>query len=113
MCGNIVEAVHGGAGELFCCGQPMRRYRGNTVDAALEKHVPVVERTEDGIKVTVGTVLHPMEEGHYIEWIEVVADGRVMRNHLRPGMPPVAEFRCTPTTFTVREYCSLHGLWKV
>jgi superoxide reductase len=113
VCGNVVEVVHGGDGELVCHGQPMKRFVENTVDAAKEKHVPVVERTVDGIKVTVGSVLHPMEEKHYIEWIEVVSDGRVMRKFLKPGMPPVAEFRCTPTTFTVREYCNLHGLWKV
>ena len=113
VCGNVVEVVHDGTGELVCCGQPMKKYEENTVDAALEKHVPVVERTADGIKVTVGSVLHPMEEKHYIEWIEVVADGRVMRKQLKPGMLPIAEFRCTPTTFTVREYCNLHGLWKV
>ncbi len=96
VCGNVVEVVHGSTGELVCCGQPMKHYVENTVDASKEKHVPVVERTADGIKVTVGSVLHPMEEKHYIEWIEVVADGRVMRKYLKPGMPPVASSGAPP-----------------
>jgi superoxide reductase len=112
VCENIVEVVHAGVGELVCCGQPMKKMIENTVDAAREKHVPVVERTENGILVKVGSVAHPMEEKHYIEWIEVVADGRVMRESLKPGMAPEATFKCTGNTFTVREYCNLHGLWK-
>lgn len=116
VCGNIVEVVHAGIGELVCCGHPMKRMIENTVDAAREKHVPVVERTEDGILVKVGSVAHPMEEKHYIEWIEVVSGGvsggRVMRAHLKPGMASEARFKCTGNTFTVREYCNLHGLWK-
>lgn len=113
VCGNIVEVVHAGVGELVCCGQPMKKMIENTVDAAREKHVPVVERTENGILVKVGSVAHPMEEKHYIEWIEVVADGRVMREFLKPGMAPEARFKCVGNTFTVREHCNLHGLWKV
>ena len=111
-CGNIVEVVHAGVGQLVCCGQPMKKLVENTVDASKEKHVPSVERTEDGILVKVGSVAHPMEEKHYIEWIEVVADGKVMRAHLKPGMVPEARFKCTGNHFTVREYCNLHGLWK-
>lgn len=113
VCENIVEVVHAGVGELVCCGKPMKKIIENTVDAAREKHVPVVERTENGILVKVGSVAHPMEAGHYIEWIEVVADGRVMRESLKPGMAPEARFKCAGNTFTVREYCNLHGLWKV
>lgn len=113
VCENIVEVVHAGVGELVCCGQPMKKMIENTVDAAREKHVPVVERTENGILVKVGSVAHPMEEKHYIEWIEVVADGRVMREFLKPGMAPEARFKCAGNIFTVREYCNLHGLWKV
>jgi len=113
VCGNVVELVHGGKGQLVCCGQPMKQMVENTVDASKEKHVPVVERTANGIVVKVGSVAHPMEEKHYIEWIEVLADGRVLRAHLRPGMAPEAEFPCSPdASIVVREYCSLHGLWK-
>lgn len=112
VCGNIVDVVHAGIGELVCCGQPMKRLVENTVDASREKHVPVVERTDDGILVKVGSVAHPMEGNHYIEWIEVVANGRVMRAHLKPGMAPEARFKCAGDSITVREYCNLHGLWK-
>ena len=112
VCGNVVEVVHAGIGELVCCGQPMKKLTENTVDASKEKHVPVVEKTEDGILVKVGSVAHPMEGNHYIEWIEVVANGKVMRAHLKPGMAPEAKFKFTGASFTVREYCNLHGLWK-
>jgi len=112
VCGNIVEVVHTGVGTLVCCGQPMVRQNENTTDASREKHVPVVERTADGILVKVGSAPHPMEEKHYIEWIEVIANGKVMRAHLKPGMKPEAEFPCKADTVTVREYCNIHGLWK-
>ena len=112
VCGNVVEVVHAGVGQLVCCGQPMKKMVENTVDASKEKHVPVVERTEDGILVKVGSVPHPMIAEHYIEWIEVVANGRIMRAHLKPGMAPEAWFKCSGDVFTVREYCNLHGLWK-
>lgn len=113
VCGNMTEMVHGGKGQLVCCGQPMKRMVENTVDASREKHVPVIERTANGILVKVGSVPHPMEEKHYIEWIEVLADGKVMRAHLRPGAGPEAEFPCAPTAnITVREWCNVHGLWK-
>ncbi len=104
--------VHPGAGELVCCGQPMKLQQENTVDAALEKHVPVIEKTENGIKVTVGTVAHPMEEKHYIEWIEIIADGKSYKKFLKPGDEPTAEFCINAETVTAREYCNLHGLWK-
>ncbi|NQT84748.1 desulfoferrodoxin, partial [bacterium] len=84
ICGNIVEVLHEGAGELVCCGQPMKLYVENTVDAAREKHVPVVEETEGGIKVKVGSVPHPMGEEHYIEWIEIIAGGKAYRQFLNP-----------------------------
>jgi len=112
VCGNIVEVLHAGAGELVCCGQPMQLLQENTVDAATEKHVPVVEKTENGIKVKVGSEPHPMEEKHYIEWIEVIADGRIYRKFLSPGDAPEAEFQITAENITAREYCNLHGLWK-
>ena len=91
----------------------MKKLVENTVDASREKHVPVVERTEDGILVKVGSIAHPMEGNHYIEWIEVVANGKIMRAHLKPGMAPEARFKCTGVKFTVREYCTLHGLWRL
>lgn len=112
VCGNVVEVAHAGIGELVCCGQPMKKLVENTVDASREKHVPVVERTDDGILVKVGSVAHPMEAAHYIEWIEVIANGKVMRTHLKPGMVPEARFKCAGDSFMVREYCNLHGLWK-
>ena len=112
VCGNIVEVLDGGAGELVCCGQPMKLLVENTVDAAKEKHVPVIERTDDGIKVTVGSVSHPMEEKHYIEWIELLADGKAYRQFLKPGDPPEAVFCVQAGQVSAREYCNLHGLWK-
>lgn len=112
-CGNIVEVVHGGAGELVCCGQPMVLQVENTTDAAVEKHVPVVEELEHGIKVTVGSVPHPMADDHYIEWIEVVAGGRSYTEYLSPGGAPEATFCVKAGEVTVvREYCNLHGHWK-
>ncbi len=111
-CGNIVEVLHGGGGELVCCGQPMKLFVENTVDAAKEKHVPVVEKTANGIKVSVGNVAHPMEDKHYIEWVEVIVDGKAYRQFLQPGQEPVAEFCVPDGDVTVREYCNLHGLWK-
>ena len=96
---------------MVCCGQPMKKTVENAIDATKEKHVPVVERTENNILVKVGSAAHPMEEKHYIEWIEVVADGRIMRAFLEPGKAPEARFTCTGNTFTVREYCNLHSLW--
>lgn len=112
VCGNIVEVLHGGDGELVCCGQPMSRLVENTVDAAKEKHVPVVERIEGGVKVKVGDVAHPMEEKHYIEWVEIIADGKAYRQFLNPGEAPEATFNVEAGQITAREYCNLHGLWK-
>ncbi|MBN2459744.1 desulfoferrodoxin [Candidatus Woesearchaeota archaeon] len=112
ICGNIVEMVHAGVGELVCCGQPMKLMKENTVDASQEKHVPVIEKTEKGFKVKVGSVPHPMESSHYIEWIELIADGKAYRQHLKPGDKPEAEFCIKAAKVTAREYCNLHGLWK-
>jgi superoxide reductase len=111
-CGNIIEVLHGGGGELVCCGQPMKLFKENTVDAAKEKHVPVVEKTADGFKVKVGSVAHPMEEKHWIEWVELVVDGKVYRQFLKPGQAPEATFCIKADQATAREYCNLHGLWK-
>ena len=112
VCGNIVEVVHTGAGELVCCGQPMTLMTENSTDAATEKHVPVIEKTADGFKVTVGSVAHPMEEKHYIEWIEIIADGKAYRKFLNPGDAPEALFEIKADKVTARAYCNLHGLWK-
>lgn len=111
-CGNIVEVVHGGKGELVCCGQPMVLQQENTVDAAKEKHVPVVEKRTDGVMVKVGDVAHPMEEKHYIEWVEIVADGKAYRQFLKPGDAPEAVFTLAADAVTARAYCNIHGLWK-
>ena len=112
VCGNIVEMLHAGAGELVCCGAPMKNYIENTVDAAREKHVPVVEKIAGGFKVKVGSVPHPMEEKHYIEWIEVIADGKAYREFLHPGQAPEATFMIQAEKVVAREYCNLHGIWK-
>ena len=112
ICGNIVEVLHEGVGELVCCGEPMALYDENTVDAATEKHVPVITKTERGYKVQVGEVLHPSTEEHYIEWIELIADGKACRQFLNPGDEPMAEFETDASEVTAREYCNLHGLWK-
>ncbi|MBU1626475.1 desulfoferrodoxin [bacterium] len=111
VCGNIVEILHGGVGQLVCCNKPMKHFVENTVDAAKEKHVPVIEKEGTGVKVKVGSVAHPMEEKHYIEWIEVISDDKVCRQFLQPGDKPEATFNCE-SNVTAREYCNLHGLWK-
>jgi superoxide reductase len=111
-CGNIVEVLVGGEGELVCCGDPMQRMTENTVDAAKEKHVPVIERTAEGVKVKVGDVPHPMEEKHYIQWIELIADGVTHRRFLHPDSAPEALFAVSAADLIAREYCNLHGLWK-
>ena len=111
LCGNMVEVIHAGGGELVCCGQEMKLMTENTVDAAKEKHVPVIEVGAGFVKVTVGSVAHPMEEKHYIEWIELFADGKAYRQFLKPGEVATATFNVSATTLTAREYCNLHGLW--
>lgn len=112
LCGNIVQVLHGGDGELVCCGQAMTCLKENTVDAAKEKHVPVVEKVDGGVKVKVGDVAHPMEEKHYIEWIEVIADGKSYFQFLNAGDAPEAVFNLAAADVAARAYCNLHGLWK-
>lgn len=112
LCGNIVEVLHTGEGTLVCCGQPMTLIQQNTVDASKEKHVPVLEKQAAGYLVKVGSVAHPMEEKHSIEWIELTADGVASRKMLKPGDKPEAFFATTATAVSAREYCNLHGLWK-
>jgi superoxide reductase len=112
ICGQIVEVLQGGGGELVCCGKPMQQMVENTVDAAKEKHVPVIEKVDGGVKVMVGSVSHPMEDKHYIQWIEIVADGKAYRQFLNPGDAPEATFNIKASKITAREYCTLHGLWS-
>ncbi|MDD5723834.1 MAG: desulfoferrodoxin [Syntrophales bacterium] len=112
VCGNIVELLHGGKGELVCCGKPMTLFKEGAIDAALEKHVPVIEKTDGGFRVKIGEVPHPMEGKHYIEWIEATAGERVYKHFLKPGDLPEAEFCIDADRITAREYCNIHGLWK-
>lgn len=112
ICGNIVEVTNPAGGKLVCCGQPMELLEGNTQDAALEKHVPVIEKVENGYLVTVGGVEHPMLPEHFIQWIELVTPTGVMRRYLKPGEQPKAFFATDEEAVTAREYCNLHGLWK-
>lgn len=112
VCGNIVEVLHAGAGQLVCCGQPMRELVAKTADEGKEKHVPVIEKTDSGLKVKVGSVPHPMQENHYIEWVEVRADGKTCRQFLNPGDAPEAQFAIEANEVTAQEHCTIHGLWK-
>jgi superoxide reductase len=112
LCGNVVEVLIGGKGQLVCCGKPMQKMMEKTADQGKEKHVPVVERTANGAIVKVGDVPHPMQDDHYIVWVEIEADGLVERKYLAPGMEPKAEFCVSAENVTAREYCSIHGLWR-
>ena len=114
VCGNVVEVVHVGGGNMVCCGQPMELLAEKTQDEGMEKHVPVVEKIANGYKVKVGSIPHPMEAAHYIQWIELILDGVVLRKHLNPGDAPEAEFCVGVDAKSVgaREYCNVHGLWK-
>lgn len=112
ICGNMVEMVHASVGQLVCCNQPMKLLKENTTDAAREKHIPVVEKVENGYKVMVGSIPHPMEEKHYIEWVELIIGDKAYREFLKPGVKPEVKFCMSGDNITVREYCNLHGLWK-
>lgn len=113
VCGNRVEVIHKGAGELVCCGQAMKLEQAGTSDGAAEKHVPVIEKVSGGYRVKVGSVEHPSTEAHYIEWIELIcACGKVQRKYLKPGDKPEAFFATDAEKVTAREYCNLHGLWQ-
>lgn len=114
VCGNMVTVLHAGGGELVCCKQPMQLLIEKTQDVGLEKHLPVIEKTTSGVKVKIGSVPHPMEETHYIQWIELITDEKVFRQFLKPGDLPEADFcLCEPVKeMMAREYCNLHGLWK-
>jgi len=112
ICGNIIEVLHAGVGKLVCCGEPMQMLLEKTEDVGQEKHVPVIEKTGRGVKVRVGAVAHPMEEKHHIEWIEVMANGRIYRKFLNAGDAPEAEFDISSDVIKAREYCNIHGLWS-
>jgi superoxide reductase len=112
VCGNIVEVIHTGVGQLVCCGQPMELLTEKTVDIGLEKHVPVIEKIGNKVKVKVGSVPHPMDGKHYIEWIEIIGNGKTCRKFLKPGEKPEAEFETTAEKIEAREYCNIHGLWR-
>ncbi len=113
ICGNIVELVHEGADSLVCCGKPMELLKEKTsAEEGKEKHVPVIEKIDKGVKVTVGSVPHPMENEHYIEWIEILANGKTYRNFLKPGDVPEAEFCTDAKNIIARELCNMHGVWR-
>lgn len=112
ICGNIVELLHDAGAELVCCGKPMELLIEKTEDQGKEKHVPVSEKTEKGTKIKIGEIEHPMEEKHYIEWIEMNFDGKSGKKFLHPGEKSEADFEASPENFTVRCYCNIHGLWK-
>ena len=113
VCGHIIEVLHEGKGQLVCCNQPMKHAVENTVDAAKEKHVPVIEQSGNTVTVKIGSVAHPMEEKHYIEWVELIVDGKAFRQFFSPGDAPEATFEVSGGSISAREYCNLHGLWKV
>lgn len=111
ICGNIVEVLHSGGGQLVCCGQPMRLLEEQEEEKGREKHLPVIERIGETAKVKVGSVPHPMEENHYIEWIAVTTYDGVLRKFLKPGEKPEAEFKAEEV-IQAKEYCTIHGLWS-
>jgi len=112
LCGNVVEVEHGGKGKLSCCGKEMKLMQENTVDASVEKHVPVIERKDGGIMVKVGSAEHPMADDHYIVYIEIFDEGVLRRKYLRPGDAPEAFFKGASDKAVAKEYCNKHGLWK-
>ncbi len=111
-CGNIVEVLEGGDGALVCCGEDMKLFNESTTDEGKEKHVPVIEVTGEGVKVKVGSNPHPMEEKHYIQWIQIIDGDNSSRHYLKPGQSPESVFAGVGQNVTAREYCNIHGLWK-
>ena len=112
ICGNITEVLNVGFGQLVCCGEPMELMQEKTEDIGQEKHLPVIKKTENGIKVEVGSVLHPTEKEHYIQWIEVIDGELSCKKFLNPGDEPIAEFEIKAEKIEVREFCNIHGLWR-
>lgn len=111
-CGNIVEVLTGGSGGMVCCNRPMENLAARTADQGKEKHVPVITKLNGGTQVKIGSIPHPMEEKHYIEWIEIISDGKACRQFLRPGRPPEAVFNLPAENVKVREFCNIHGMWE-
>ena len=112
ICGNIVEVLHPGKGQLVCCGQPMELLIEKTEEKGKEKHVPIVESKEGSIKVRVGEILHPMETEHFIEWIEIISDDTVYRKFLKAKDRPEFEVRPVMEKIKARAYCNIHLLWE-
>lgn len=112
ICGNIVEVLHAGAGTLVCCGQPMELLVEKKGDAGAEKHVPVIEAAADGFLIKVGSIPHPMEETHYIEWIEALTENGSCKKFLKPGEAPEFLLKGDVKIISARCYCNVHGLWQ-
>jgi superoxide reductase len=112
VCGNIIEILHSGEGQLVCCSKSMELLNAKNKDVGLEKHVPIIEKTESGVIVKIGSISHPMEESHYIEFIEIIADGKIYRKFLKPGEEPMVNFNIKINKIEARGYCNIHGLWK-
>jgi len=112
VCGNIVEVVHASSGTLVCCGQQMELLKEKFEEEGYEKHVPIIKKLKTKIRVKVGSKPHPMEQNHYIEFVELIADGKVFRQFLKPGDKPKAEFCIKAENISARIYCNLHGLWR-
>lgn len=112
ICGLMIQVIHSADPVPECCGQEMDLLTENTTDAAQEKHVPVIEKVDGGYKVTVGSVAHPMADDHYIEFIQLLADGKAYTQYLEPGQAPEAVFKVDAAEVSAREYCNKHGLWK-
>ena len=111
-CGNVVEVLATGGGSLVCCGKPMDHLAAKTAEQGREKHVPVIEKFDGSYKVRIGSIPHPMEEKHFIQWIEIVTDGKVYRQWLQPGQAPEAVFPLAAGSVIAREHCNLHGVWE-
>lgn len=112
VCGKVSMIIHDGSGEQTCCGKPMEFMAEKADDAGKEKHVPVIDKTQKGIKVTVGAIPHPMTPDHYIEWIEIASGNVLQVKGMQPGDLPEAEFGLSTTSVKARAYCNKHGLWS-
>jgi superoxide reductase len=112
ICGNIVEVLHNGAGQLVCCGQPMTLMKEKIKEEGNEKHVPIIEKNKEGVEIKVGSIPHPMTKEHHIEWIEISTEKGESKKFLNPTDSPEAKFPVKNTKVKSREYCNLHGLWK-
>ena len=110
-CQKTVMIVSEGDGTLVCCGQEMEKLVEKNKEPGFEKHAPVVEEKDGGIIVKIGSIPHPMEEAHYIKWIEVITPKNLKTEALQPGEKPEAFFKGSDTHVKVRAYCNVHGLW--